>query len=40
MKEQTHKKTVDLLIAKEKDKYIIKYATDKGLFAISYKITN
>lgn len=40
IKEQTHNKTVGLLIAKEKDKYIIKYATDKGLFAISYKIVN
>lgn len=38
LKEPTHNKTIGLLIAKEHDNYVIKYATDKDIFTTTYKL--
>ena len=39
LKEKTHNKTIGLLIAKEHDNYVIKYATDNNIFTTTYKLT-
>lgn len=38
LKEPAHNKTIGLLIAKEHDNYVIKYATDKDIFTTTYKL--
>lgn len=38
IKEARHNKTVGLLIAREKDKFIIKYATDNNIFTSTYEL--
>ena len=38
VKESHHHKTIGLLIVKEKDKFIIKYATDNNIFASTYEL--
>lgn len=40
VRDRNHNKTIGILIAKEKDKYIIKYATSKDIFTSTYQLLN
>ena len=40
IKEPTNNKTIGLLIVKEKDNFILKYATNKELLVSTYKLIN
>ena len=40
IKEANNNKTIGLLIAKEKNSFVIKYATSKNIFTTTYKLVN
>ena len=40
IKEKNNNKTCGLLLAKEKDKYVIKYSTDNDILVTTYKLNN
>ena len=40
IKKEHHSKTEGILIVKEKDKYVMKYINDKGIYITSFKLLN
>ena len=40
IKKEYHSKTEGILIVKEKDKYVMKYINDKGIYITSFKLLN
>ncbi len=40
IKKEQHSKTEGILIVKEKDKYVMKYINDKGIYITSFKLLN
>ena len=40
IKENSHNKTIGILIVKKKDKFVIEYTTNQDIFVSTYKLIN
>lgn len=40
IKERNHNKTIGLLIVRESDKFVVKYATSEEIFVTKYELKN